>query len=122
MPPRPRPRRHADDLLVARLLDSHLETLIDSADAVARELDPGQSGACAQFVRDARLAVELAERLDAVLVLPEPLETLDRPILFLLALAAIGIYRAAHRGGARDLVLARRLAAKHLRAAEARTL
>ena len=120
MPARSRPQRHADDLAAAQVLDRHLPTLLDLVEAVVRDVDPGQ-GACAQLVRDARIAAEVAARLDDAIPLPEPLETWDRPILFLVALGALGIYRASRRAAAsRRDKLARKLAPDHLSAARSR--
>jgi len=68
-----------------------------------------------------RLAAEIAERLDAIIVLPEPLETLDRPVLFLVAGGALGIWRATQRAkAARRARMAAKLAAEHVQAATER--
>jgi hypothetical protein len=114
---RNRRQRHADDLTVARVLDHNLDAALDLADKVAHEL--GDSG-CHRILADARVAAELAERIDAILVLPEPLETLDRPVLFLVALAALAIRRVVRDrllDGEDQRALARRLSARHLAAA-----
>ena len=114
MPRRSRAERHAHDRLAADVVSANLDSLLAVAAATVEEL--GDSG-CAQLVADARVAAELAERIDSILVLPEPLETLDRPVLFLVALAALGIHRATVNRRQRGL--ARELAEKHVRAANA---
>lgn len=116
MPARSRKTRHEQDFIVARTIEMNLLSLLTDADEVAREL--GDSG-CQRFVADARLAVELAERIDNTLVLPEPLETLDRPVLFLVALGVIGLHRAcAKKPLPRERErLAQRLVQRHVRAA-----
>lgn len=121
MAARNRNKRHADDLTVARIINTNLDVLLKAADEVAAEL--GTSG-CAAFVADARIAVELAERIDALIVLPEPLETLDRPVLFLVALGAIGIKRACDRKPSlrqpeKRAAFAARLAKRHVKVAAA---
>ena len=120
MPSRNRHERHAHDLAAAQVIDRHLTTILGVVVDVSAAVDPGQ-GACARVARDARLAVEIAERLDEAIPLPEPLETWDRPVLFLVALGGLGIYRAQQRAAAsRREKLARKLAADHLSAAKAR--
>lgn len=123
MPARPLPsraQRRARDLRVARVVSDNLPRLLDEAERVARDVDPGQHG-CAPFIRDCRVAWQLAGIIDDLIVLPEPAESFDRLIAFPIALAAVGIHRAASRKpGKRDDKMAEKLAAMDLSAAERR--
>lgn len=115
---RDRSTRHRNDLDAARVVERHVDPIMQLVSDVVAEVGPGQRGltVCQQ---DARLAIEIAERLDALIPLPEPLETWDRPVLFAVALLALGIWRGA-QGALRKTEKARKLAVSARFSAEAR--
>jgi hypothetical protein len=117
MPIRTRAERRADDLRATTVVATHLDWLLDIAVASHAEIGPGQANltVCQQ---DARMAADIAARLDDALTLPEPWETLDGPVLFLVALAVVGIWRATSKGKNRPL--ARTIAGRNREGAEAR--
>lgn len=109
----------ARDLAAAQLVAREAERLLVLAEEVAG--DVGDDPRCRRLVADARLAAELARRLDDAVVLPDPvLEELDRPLLVLVALGAVGLYRATRACRVeRRRALAARVARRHLVVAEA---
>ncbi|CAB4203524.1 hypothetical protein UFOVP1382_139 [uncultured Caudovirales phage] len=138
MPKKPQPKpppgtvvqRARDGLAAAKIFEKNTGVVAMTVSEVMDELDDpvGAQGACAAFVRDAEIAGQIARKLDALILLPEPLETLDGPVLFIVALCGIGIYRAVNmaklkRGAeAASMVerAANRHAARHVEAAQAR--
>lgn len=90
-----------------------MEGFLDVVDDLAVEV-----AGLGDFAADARRALEFSYRLDRGLALPQPLETWDGPVAFLVALAVAGIYRAeVNRVG--GLARKREVLAARLVAAEA---
>jgi len=82
--------------VVVELLDLHrglvMKTVVDVASELAPELD-----CCRALAQDSEIAMEVARRLDPVIVLPEPADTLVDGVIYLVGLGAAGCYRAATR-------------------------
>ena len=116
MRPRPRlmpskaVRRQVKRAEAAAFLDNHSGPVMLMLVEVITDLGPETAG-MKQFEQDAAYCAELAYRLDAAIVLNDPLlEALDGIIIFFVALAAVGIWRSLAK---RDKLRSKRLS--HLR-------
>ncbi len=127
--PDARVQQARDGLTAAKVFEKNTGVVAKAVSEIMDSLDdePG-AGACAAFVRDAEIAGQIARKLDALILLPEPLETLDGPVLFIVALCGVGVYRAVNmaklKRGAEAAALVQRAAdrhaARHVAAAQAR--
>jgi hypothetical protein len=87
-------RRQVKRAEAAAFLDDHAGPVMSMLVDVISDLGPETAG-MKQFEADAAYCSELAYRLDASLVLSDPLlEALDGIIIFFVALAAVGIWRS----------------------------
>jgi len=99
-------RRQVKRAEAAAFLDSHSGPVMSMLVEVIADLGPETAG-MRQFEADAAYCAELAYRLDAALVLNDPLlEALDGIVVFFVALAAIGIWRSIAK---REKLRAKRL-------------
>lgn len=90
-------RRMEHKLKAARALEAHSGPVMGLLAQVVEDLGEELDG-LNQFQQDAELAAELAYRLDNAINIPnEVIEALDGIIIFFVALAAIGIWRAVSR-------------------------
>jgi hypothetical protein len=84
-------------LKAAQALEAHSGPVMGLLATVVGDLSEELDG-LSQFQQDAELAAELAYRLDSAINIPNALiEALDGIVIFFVALAAIGIWRAATR-------------------------
>lgn len=90
-------KRMEHKLNAAKALEAHSGPIMGMLAGVVDELSDEIEG-LNQFQQDAELAAELAYRLDNAIKVPnEIIEALDGIVIFFVALAAIGIWRAASR-------------------------
>jgi hypothetical protein len=90
--PRSQLDRRTQDLKAAQVLAKNLDPIMAIVAQSLADVDPGQT-ALAPCARDARLVFDIANRLDAVIPLPEPVETWDVLIWALVAGIALAVYR-----------------------------
>jgi hypothetical protein len=90
--PRSQLDRRTQDLKAAQVLAKNLDPVMEIVAQALADVDPGQT-TLAPCVRDARLVFDIANRLDAVIPVPEPVETWDVLIWALVAGIALAIYR-----------------------------
>ena len=99
-------RRQVRRAEAAAFLDNHSGPVMSMLVEVITDLGPETAG-MRQFEQDAAYCAELAYRLDAALVLNDPLlEALDGIVIFFIALAAVGIWRSLAK---RDKLRSKRL-------------
>ena len=92
------PKQRAErDAVIANLLDSHRGLVMRQVVEIASELSDEAKG-CRALAQDAAIALEVARRLDPLIVIPEPWDSILDGVIFGVALAGAGIYRAAMRG------------------------
>lgn len=90
-------RRLAKKVEAARFLEKHTDPLMNMLAEVIDDLAEDNAGLTV-FAQDMNLAIELGWRLDELFVSEDPLfEAIDSAIGALIALAAIGIWRAVCR-------------------------
>ena len=116
-------RRMQKRVDAAEFLETHTGPVMSMLAGVVHDLAAEVAG-LKQFEQDAAYAAELAYRLDNSIQLGDPLlEALDGIIIFFVALAAIGIWRAVARRdrlrGARAEKLKARLAKRGPKMAKA---
>lgn len=98
MPKRMTPQQRAErDAVIADLLDANRGLVMRQVVEVASELAEEAKG-CRALAQDAQIALEVARRLDPVIEIPEPWDSILDGVVFGVALAGAGIYRAAMRG------------------------
>ena len=83
-------------LQVATFLDRHRGPIMKVVAQVIHEMH-GEYGPCQRAQQDINWAMEVSMRLDPVIELPEPFDTILDGVVFGVALAGVGIYRAAMR-------------------------
>lgn len=92
------PKQRAErDAVIANLLDSRRGLVMRQVVEVAAELSDEAKG-CRALAQDAQIAMEVARRLDPLIEIPEPWDSILDGVIFAIALAGAGIYRAAMRG------------------------
>jgi hypothetical protein len=104
--PRSRPERRAQDLQAAQVLAKNVDPIMKIVAQALADVDPGQT-ALAPCVRDARLVFDIANRLDAAIPLPEPVETWDVLVWALVAGIALAIYRRTAKSANPDKLVAK---------------
>ena len=92
--PRNRSQRRADDRRAAETLAAHLDPCLDIVAQALDDVNPGQAKLAA-CVRDARLVLDIAKRMDEAIPTPEPVEQWDRLLWVLVASLALAIYRSS---------------------------
>jgi hypothetical protein len=92
-----RNKRLQHKLAAAKALEANAGPIMGLLAGVVEDLGEEVEG-LNQFQQDAEMAAELAYRLDNAIKVPnEIIEALDGIVIFFVALAAIGIWRAAAR-------------------------
>lgn len=116
--PRNRAQRRADDLRAAEVFAKNVDPIMAIVAQSIADVDPGQSELAA-CVRDTRLVLDIARRLDDAVPVPEPVESWDVLLWTLVAGIALAVYRRAQRG-ADPTASAARLAKRVLKDAKSR--
>jgi hypothetical protein len=115
--PRNRKQRRTEDLRAMEVLARHLKPIMAIVAQSIAEVDPGQLD-LPSYLRDARLVLDIARRLDEAVPTPEPIETWDGLLWTLVAAAALALHRRTGRSLDRDAKLAQRAGALLSRAQE----
>lgn len=118
MPTRNQTQRRADDQRAADVLAKNVDPVMAIVAQTLADVEPGQAELAA-CVRDTRLVLDIARRLDDAIPVPQPVETWDVLIWVLVAGIALGIYRRSQRSSD-PAALAAKLANKAANTAKSR--
>lgn len=88
--------RRTDDARAAGVLAKNIDPIMAIVAQSLAGVDPGQVQLAA-CVRDTRLVLDIARRLDDAIPLPEPVESFDVLLWALVAGIALAIYKRAQR-------------------------